>query len=63
MSREFIARLEALPKKNGMPDFSSFGDPAQVAHKWAAQLGLDRENMLAKLLAHLESPVSSEGVT
>ncbi|MGI0135298.1 MAG: hypothetical protein ACREBW_10120 [Candidatus Micrarchaeaceae archaeon] len=55
MSQGLLAKLKALPLVDGHPDFSGIGAPAEIAKQWAAELKLDQEELLNRLLAHFEA--------
>jgi hypothetical protein len=42
--------LAQLPLVNGKPDFSTLGDPVDVAKQWAAEIKPGYEQYLQKLL-------------
>lgn len=44
--REFSKRLEALPKRDGAPDFDAIENPEELAQAWAAEIiGDDLERL------------------
>jgi hypothetical protein len=51
--------LQSLPKKDGQPDVSALGDPVQVAKQWASEMKLSEEEMIGKLLDHIEAKPES----
>ncbi len=55
MTQGLIAKLQSLPIVGGAPDLGALGDPAAVAKAWAAELKLSEDELLERLLAHLEA--------
>jgi hypothetical protein len=55
ITREFLAKLAALPSRDGQPDIGAIGDPAELARRWASELKLDNEGLLDRLLGDLQA--------
>jgi hypothetical protein len=55
ISREFLAKLAALPPRDGRPDIGAIGDPAELARRWASEMKLDKEEFLDRLLTDLQA--------
>ena len=55
MAQGLLSKLQTLPLKDGRPDLSAIGDPAAVAKEWASELKLSEDELLDRLLAHIEA--------
>lgn len=53
-TEKLISTLEALPKIDGRPDLAALGDASQVAARWATEQEIRQEDLLRRLLAHVE---------
>jgi hypothetical protein len=60
-TQAFLAKLESLREKDGRPDSDSISDPAAFAQKWASEFKFNKEEPLARMLAHLETFGDQEG--
>ena len=60
-TQAFLAKLESLREKAGRPDSDSISDPAAFAQKWASEFKFNKEEPLARMLAHLETFGDQEG--
>jgi hypothetical protein len=57
MTQALLARLQSLPVINGKPDFSSLGEPAEVAKQSAAEINPSEEELVRQILGYCEALV------
>jgi hypothetical protein len=50
-----LAKLQSLPLKDGKPDVSSIGDPAESAKRWAAEVKMSPEETIEPMIDLLEN--------
>jgi hypothetical protein len=53
LTHAFVKKLSQLPLISGKRDFSALGDPHEVAKQWAAELKLNPDQVVERLLQHL----------
>lgn len=53
-TNELVARLKALPQRNGKPDLGGV-DPTMLAQQWGNEIGLTPESTLESLIDDLEA--------
>jgi hypothetical protein len=55
LEQTFMARLQSLPLKDGVPDFTVLGDPVRISQQWTTEMGMGRKELLGRILGHLAS--------